>query len=107
MTLDERIDQVLDSGTFSFLSRDFTNAIEPFTRCIIKVINSKYGMYDGCLSFFCTSNCNKYLTVDGLYYHEVQLYEPTKLLECLILGTKAFSHVEGKSNYNSNYDEFG
>ena len=104
LTLDERIDQVLDSGTFSFLSRDFTNAIEPFTRCIIKGINSKYGMYDGCLPFFCTSNCNKYLTVDGLYYHEVQLYEPTKLLECLILGTKAFSHVEGKSNYNSNYD---
>lgn len=104
LTLDERIDQVLDSGTFSFLSRDFTNAIEPFTRCIIKGINSKYGMYDGCLSFFCTSNCNKYLTVEGLYYHEVQLYEPTKLLECLILGTKAFSHVEGKNNYNSNYD---
>lgn len=104
LTLDERIDQVLDSGTFSFLSRDFTNAIEPFTRCIIKEINSKYGMYDGCLPFFCTSNCNKYLTVEGLYYHEVQLYEPTKLLECLILGTKAFSHVEGKNNYNSNYD---
>ena len=104
LTLDERIDQVLDSGTFSFLSRDFTDAIEPFTRCIIKGINSKYGTYDGYISFFCTSNCNKYLTVEGLYYHEVQLYEPTKLLECLILGTKAFSHVEGKSNYNSNFD---
>ena len=104
LTLDERIDQVLDSGTFSFLSRDFTDAIEPFTRCIIKGIDSKYGTYDGYISFFCTSNCNKYLTVEGLYYHEVQLYEPTKLLECLILGTKAFSHVEGKNNYNSNFD---
>lgn len=95
---DERLDEVLDSGSFTMLVGYPNSAIEPFTRLIIEHDDGKQ------VPFFATSTCNKYLTKKNLYYHEVQLYEPTKIMECWILGTKAFSIIQGKENYNSNYD---
>lgn len=98
ISINERIDEVLDSGQFNLLTQEFDMAIEPFTRLIVKLDDGTN------IPFFATSTCNKYMTKEGLYFHSVQLYEPTKIFECFIVGTKAFSIVEGKEEYNSNYD---
>lgn len=98
INIDERLDEVLDSGSFCMLVGNPSNAIEPFTRVIIEHDDGKQ------VPFFATSVCNKYLSEKNLFYHEVKLYEPTKIMECWLLGTKSFSIIDSKESYNSNYD---
>lgn len=99
INIDRRIDEALDSGSFSFISRIFTFNIPPFTLCEID------GMY-----FFMSSEATEIITMPGCYSHQATLIELTKILECYILGSKAFTnnHIEwsyggAKYDLNNNY----
>lgn len=95
--LDERLDEVLDSGQFAMLTNQITEDIEPTTKCYIEH-NSK-------IQYFLCSSESTRITADWTYcLHAVQLFEPTYLLECFVIGSKSFSVVPGRANYNSNYD---
>ena len=99
INIDRRIDEALDSGSFSFISRIFTFNIPPFTLCEID------GMY-----FFMSSEATEIITMPGCYSHQATLIELTKILECYILGSKTFTnnHIEWsyggvKYDLNNNY----
>lgn len=99
INIDRRIDEALDSGSFSFISRIFTFNIPPFTLCEID------GMY-----FFVSSEATEIITMPGCYSHQATLIELTKILECYILGSKTFTnnHIEWsyggvKYDLNNNY----
>ncbi len=99
INIDRRIDEALDSGSFSFISRIFTFNIPPFTLCEID------GMY-----FFMSTEATEIITMPGCYTHQATLIELTKILECYILGSKTFTnnHIEWsyggvKYDLNNNY----
>lgn len=94
---DERLDQVLDSMQFTMIVPLDKN-IAPFTKASVR-------FDDGRVEFFMASSvAQKVMTTDNQYIHNVTFVEATKILECYILGSKSFSYIEGKNNYNSNYD---
>ena len=110
VTINERLDEVLDSATFTLIVKEktkqqaqyipfnkmFTKAIEPFTLChITSSINDNY--------YFASSECQKIINTTK-YMHSVTLYELTKKLETYILGSKAFSHIDDRTDYNTDYD---
>lgn len=110
ITINERLDEVLDSSTFTLIvskkpsvfpkyipfNKLFTKAIEPFTLCQIN--SSLYGNK----YYYASSECKKLMYTDK-YMHSVTLYELTKRLETFILGSKSFSHISNVTNYNSDY----
>ena len=110
VTINERLDEVLDSATFTLIVKEktkqqaqyipfnkmFTKVIEPFTLChITSSINDNY--------YFASSECQKIINTTK-YMHSVTLYELTKKLETYILGSKAFSHIDDRTDYNTDYD---
>ncbi len=110
ITINERLDEVLDSATFNIIVKErsrfqpqyipfnkmFSKAIEPFTLChITSRISDKY--------YFASSECQKIINTTK-YLHSVTLYELTKKLETYILGSKAFSHIDNRTDYNTDYD---
>lgn len=94
---DERLDQVLDSVQFTMSSEKSKN-IAPFTDARIEWDNGTISY------FFASSQAEQIVTGNDYYIHSVTFIEATKILECFILGSKAFSVVVGKSDYNTNYD---
>lgn len=110
IVINERLDEVLDSSTFTLIVKErsrflpqyiafnklFSKAIEPFTLC--HIINTNIDKY-----YFASSDCQKIINTTK-YLHSVTLYELTKKLETYILGSKAFSHIDGRTDYNTDYD---
>ena len=120
ITINERLDEVLDSGSFTFFYKKggsgsiqtiqkyglFKKAIEPFTLCEIKThdttgTRSQY--------YYASSDCQRVMShTREVYMHNVTLYELTKRLETFIVGSKAFSVIWNNSartkDYNSDYD---
>ncbi len=90
---DERLDEALDSVRFCFISNELTTDIPPFTKAVIT---------DGNITtyYYCSTTCDEIVEMPGYYYHTATLVEATKILETFVIGTKAFSVVEGKENYN-------
>ncbi len=116
ISITQRLDEVLDSASFSIVYEYKSGAkpgmqiavkpsipvlmssIEPFTLCSIE------GKYTNRF-FYCTSECKQVMTTKhSAFVHSVTLYELTKRLETFILGSKAFSIIKNKSNYNTDYD---
>lgn len=116
ISITQRLDEVLDSASFSIVYEYksgnnptiqiapkpavevLMSTIEPFTLCSIEG-NYAYNYY------YASSECQKVITTTNeAYIHKVTLYELTKRLETFILGSKAFSIIQGKSNYNTDYD---
>ncbi len=106
ITINQRLDEVLDSATFQLVynwtnegeNDFFAKAIEPFTMC---TLGGDY-FYASSVCHYLNSTQNDNSEI--VYIHEVTLYELTKRLETFILGSKAFSIVNGKSDYNTDYD---
>lgn len=123
IVISERLDEVLDSATFTIvyvykkrnatsgsieiapipddpLNDILSKTIEPFTICSITKIDGSTSYY------YASSTCQKVISdrARERYIHSVTLYELTKRLETFILGSKAFSHIEGMSDYNSDYN---
>ncbi len=116
ISITQRLDEVLDSASFSIVYEYksgnnpniqiapkpavdvLMSTIEPFTLCSIE------GNYTNNY-YYASSECQKVITTTHeAYIHKVTLYELTKRLETYILGSKAFSIIQGKSNYNTDYD---
>lgn len=116
ISITQRLDEVLDSASFSIVYEYksgnnpniqiapkpavevLMSTIEPFTLCSIEG-NYAYNYY------YASSECQMVITTTNeAYIHKVTLYELTKRLETFILGSKAFSIIQGKSNYNTDYD---
>ncbi len=83
ITIDRRVDEVLDSGAFTFVSKDIDYNIPPLTICIV----------DGEI-WLCSSECNEVIPSNPKEYnHNVTLIELTYYLQCYIVGTKAMSNT--------------
>lgn len=83
ITIDRRVDEVLDSGTFTFVSKTIDYNIPPLTLCNID------GEY-----WLCSSECNEVIPSNPKEYnHNVSLIELTYYLQCYIVGTKAMSNT--------------
>lgn len=83
INFDRRIDEIFDSGSFSFTSKEISYNIPPLTLCII---NNEY--------WLCSSESNEVIPSNPKQFnHNVSLYELSYLTTCYILGTKAFSNV--------------
>ena len=83
ITIDRRVDEVLDSGTFTFVSKEIEYNIPPLTLC---KIDSEY--------WLCSSECNEVIPSSPKEYnHNVSLIELTYYLQCYIVGTKAMSNT--------------
>lgn len=96
---DLRLDEALDSATFNFITKNdlFSKNIASFTPCKITDDN-------GVITFWlCSSKMHK-LGTNNIYSHQVDLIETVKYLQCLYIGSKAFSVIEGKENYNQSKD---
>ena len=93
INMDERLDEALDSVKFCFISKEIKTDIPPFTIAVITDGNIKQ-------YYYCSTSCDAIVEMPGYYYHTAQLVEATKILETFVIGTKAFSVIEGKSNYN-------
>lgn len=102
MQEDERLDKVLDSGTINIITDKIPTEIPPFSRLVFK---TEDGFFLRTTEYwYCNSKCKHIITNPGWYYHEIQLIEPTKILEAFIVGSKTFSIIEGKDNYNTTVD---
>lgn len=96
---DLRLDEALDSATFSFITKEvrFSKNIAPLTPCKITDDN-------GVVTFWlCSSKMHK-IGTNNIYSHQVDLIETVKYLQYLYIGSKAFSVIEGKENYNQSKD---
>lgn len=83
ITYDFRVDEVLDSGTFTFVSKTIDYNIPPLTLCNID------GEY-----WLCSSECNEVIPSNPKEYnHNVTLIELTYYLQCYIVGTKSMSNT--------------
>ena len=83
ITIDRRVDEVLDSGAFTFVSKEINYNIPPLTICIV----------DGEI-WLCSSECNEVIPSNPKEYnHNVTLIELTYYLQCYIVGTKAMSNT--------------
>ena len=83
IAIDRRVDEVLDSGTFTFVSKTIDYNIPPLTLC---KIDSEY--------WLCSSECNEVIPSSPKEYnHNVSLIELTYYLQCYIVGTKAMSNT--------------
>lgn len=90
ISYDRRVDEVFDSGSFTFESKTIDYNIAPNTLCEID------GEY-----WLCSSECTKIITTE-YYNHNVSLIELTYLLHTIILGSKAFSN---KGQYKTHNDK--
>jgi len=86
---DRRVDEVFDTGSFTFESKTIDYNIPPLTWCDID------GEY-----WLCSSECNKIIPSE-YYNHNVQLLELTYLLHTIILGSKAFSNKGAYRTHNA------
>lgn len=107
--IEERIDKVLDSGSFSFHSASIISAIDPFTLILFTSEEITKENIDDIESlivhkFFVTSQLSKERTLNNtyIYKHTCELYELTKILEKYLLGAKALSNIDDLDNYNEN-----
>ena len=97
--IDERLDQVLDSVTFTFYSDTITSNIPPFT--YLRIFSDNYLIIK---ELWITSEASVMIGSKGYWQHDATVYELTKITEALLVNSKAFSVVPGMSNYNSTYD---
>lgn len=92
ITIDRRADEVLDSGAFTFISKDIDYNIPPLTLC--KIDDEIW---------LCSSECNEVIPTNPREYnHNVSLIEATYYLQCYILGTKAMSNTGSMYPTNEN-----
>ena len=83
ITIDRRVDEVLDSGAFTFVSKEIDYNIPPLTLC---KIDDEF--------WLCSSECNEVIPSNPKEYnHNVSLIELTYYLQCYIVGTKAMSNT--------------
>lgn len=85
---DRRVDEVFDTGSFTFESKEINYNIAPLTLC---KIDDEY--------WLCSSECNAIIPTE-YYNHNVQLLELTYLLHTIILGSKAFSNSGQYKTHN-------
>ena len=88
ITYDKRVDEVFDTGTFSFESQAITYNIPPLTLCRI---DDQY--------WFASSECNTIIPT-AYYNHNVELLELTYIAHTVIIGTKAFSNKGAYKTHN-------
>lgn len=88
ITYDKRVDEVFDTGTFSFESQAITYNIPPLTLCRI---DEQY--------CFASSECNTIIPT-AYYNHNVELLELTYIAHTTIIGTKAFSNKGAYKKHN-------
>ena len=88
ITYDKRVDEVFDTGTFSFESQAITYNIPPLTLC---KIDNQY--------WFASSECNTIIPTE-YYNHNVELLELTYIAHTVIIGTKAFSNRGAYKTHN-------
>lgn len=88
ITYDKRVDEVFDTGTFSFESQAITYNIPPLTLCRI---DDQY--------WFASSECNTIIPT-AYYNHNVELLELTYIAHTVIIGTKAFSNRGAYKTHN-------
>lgn len=89
----KRIDEAFATGKVQVKTNKITENIPPYS---IMVVNSnEVDNY-----YLCSSTATKYLTNDK-WVHDIDLLEPTAILECFILGSKSFSSTGG-SPYDYN-----
>lgn len=102
MQTDERIDRVLNSGSFSFFSDKIAFNLPPFTKCWFDDENGNITDY-----WLCSSERSEVLSKDGWYYHNVSLISPTKITEAFLINSKAFSVIKNPTediiDYNKNW----
>ena len=92
ITIDRRADEVLDSGSFTFISTDIDYNIPPLTLC--KIDDEIW---------LCSSECNEVMPTNPREYnHNVTLIEATYYLQCYIVGTKAMSNTGSMYPTNEN-----
>lgn len=96
---DDRLDEALDSCSFEMITSKFTSNIPPFTKCVFEGDNGVAESY-----WFASSSASVYPKQSTLYRHQVTLVEPTKILETWEIGSKCFTVIDGKLNYNQNKD---
>ncbi|MBO5711897.1 MAG: hypothetical protein J6R47_03575 [Acholeplasmatales bacterium] len=87
---DDRVDEVFDSGTFSFESKTIDYNIPPLTLCDID------GLY-----WACSSECTTIIPTN-YHTHDVKLLELTFALHTCIIGSKVFSN---KGKYPKHNDK--
>ena len=100
--IDERFDQIQDSITFTFYSSEITKNVEPFT--LMTIQSNAFSAENLSKQFWIKTKCRSVIGSKNVYEHEATCYELTKILQALLLGSKAFSVVKNVENYNSNYD---
>lgn len=89
-----RVDELLDSGVFSFMSKTLNENIKPFSECVMNI--------NGDITYwYASSECIKQMGEKSVWRHNVALIEPTKILEKIIIGSKAFSQVTGNERNNA------
>lgn len=89
----DRIDEAFATGSVQMKTNKINQNIPPYS--IMKSIEDSNTEY-----YLCSSDINKYLTNDK-YVHNITLLEPTAILECFIVGSKAFS-TTGTNTYDYN-----
>ena len=89
----KRIDEAFATGRVQIKTNKITGNIPPYS--IMVVTDNSIDSY-----YLCSSTATKYLTNDK-WVHDVELLEPTAILECFILGSKSFSSTGGNPyDYN-------
>ena len=93
LELGARCDEAFASGSIKLACDRATN-IPPYTLANIKGVD--------CLI---QSEVTRYQTVNGLYMHNVAITELTSILECFIVGSKAFTSVRAHGSTNDDYNK--
>lgn len=88
----DRVDEAFAIGSVQIKTSKIHHNIPPYS--IMKSVDDSNNND----FYLCSSEVNKYLTNDK-YVHNVTLLEPTAILECYIVGSKAFS-VTGTNTYD-------
>lgn len=88
---DYRIDEVFDTGSFTFESKTINYNIPPHT---MTRIDGEY--------WLCSSTCNEIIPSNPkMYNHQVELLEVSFLMQTIIIGAKVLSNTPSFKSFNS------